>query len=150
VSPLAPTIYTVTGVSGSCSGTKTISIGVGTNPTINAVTNNTLLCVGQTANLNVSVTPFVPGMTYTWSTSQTSANISVSPLVTTTYTVIGRNSQGCTSTASITQSVSACTGIDEVDHSNHVVTVFPNPSNGIFTISSTVDGKFEVVNQLGK
>jgi hypothetical protein len=106
VSPLTPTIYTVTGASGTCSGTKTISIAAGTTPNMNAVTNNTLLCAGQNANLNVSVTPMIPGMTYTWSTGQTLPGIAVSPSVTTTYTVIGKNMQGCTNTASITQSVS--------------------------------------------
>lgn len=106
VSPLTPTIYTVTGASGSCSGTKTISIGVATNPNVLAITNTSLLCSGQSANLTASVTPFTPGMTYTWSTGQTITNINISPPTTTTYTVIGKNMQGCTNTVSITQSVS--------------------------------------------
>lgn len=150
VSPTVATVYTVTGANGTCSGTKTISVNAGNTPTINAITNASLLCTGQTANLTASVVPMMPGMTYTWSTGQNTSGISVSPTITTTYSVIGRNLQGCSTTAMITQSVSTCTSIDEGQYLTPEVAIFPNPNNGSFVLKSMIDSEFEIVNQLGQ
>ena len=150
VSPTVPTTYTVNGASGSCTGSKTISIGVATNPNVNAMSSTTLLCEGQSTALNASASPSLPGMTYTWSTAQTTQVITVTPTVTTTYTVVGKNLQGCTDDAVITVSVSACTGIEDVAKPiNNSINVFPNPNNGVFTITS-VEGSYSLINSIGE
>ncbi len=148
VTPTVATTYTVNGESGGCIGTKTISISIAANPNVLAVTSNTLLCSGQSANLTASVSPFSPGMTYTWSTGQTLTTISVSPTTTTTYTVVGKNINGCTNTAVVTQSVSSCTGIENISNTINYLNVYPNPNNGEFTITTT-KGIYNIINTIG-
>ena len=83
----------------------------------------------------------------------TTSNIAVSPTVTTSYTVTGSNAFGCSKTAVITQSVSACLGIQVSGVQNSDFGVFPNPNSGEFTISvkQVVDNTFvEVYNSLGQ
>jgi hypothetical protein len=57
----------------------------------------------------------------------------VSPSVTTSYTVTG-TSNGCSNSATITQSVSACTGLNNNVASTIGTVVYPNPNTGLFTI----------------
>lgn len=150
VSPSVPTTYTVNGTSGSCTGSKTISIGVATNPNVNAVSSTTLLCEGQSTGLNASSSPNLPGMTYAWSTGQTTQVITVTPTITTTYTVVGKNLQGCTDDATIVISVSNCTDINELDQNDNLVSIFPNPNNGFFTVRSNKAVKFFIIDALGR
>lgn len=148
VTPSVSTNYTVNGTSGSCSGSTVITIGVSTNPTISSVTSQSLICTlpsQQSATLTAS-----GATTYSWNTGATTAAITVSPGITTTYTVTGYNAQGCSNTSIITQSVSTCTGVNENTAGNSETMVYPNPSNGTFTIRTSAVGKFEIINQLGQ
>jgi len=72
-----------------CSNTTTRSITVLPIPNGNAGADQTI-CLGGTATLLAS-----GGSTYLWSTGATTASISVTPLVTTTYTVQITNAAGC-------------------------------------------------------
>lgn len=146
VSPTSSTNYTVSGTSGTCSGSTVITIGVSTNPTVNSVTSQSLICtlpVQQSATLTAS-----GATTYSWNTGATTAAITVSPGITTTYTVTGYNAQGCMNTSVITQSVSACAGVNELVYGSSVV-IYPNPSNGEFTIKG-IEGKVEIINSIGQ
>ncbi len=58
------------------------------------------LCPGNTASLTAT-----GGGTYLWSTSQSTATISVSPSSTTIYTVTVTNAQGCSATDAVTVTV---------------------------------------------
>lgn len=146
VSPLVSTTYTVNGTSGSCNGSTVITIGVGTNPTVSSITSSSLICTlpsQQSATLTAS-----GATTYSWNTGATTAAITVSPGVTTTYTVIGYNAQGCSNSSIITQSVATCTGVDELNALNEI-SIFPNPSNGEFTVKG-VKGIVEIINSIGQ
>ena len=90
--PLTTSIYTVMGTNtSSCVGTGTSQIMVNTLPIINTSISNTSICIGQqTATLTAS-----GSNSYTWSTTQTGITIASSPTVTTTYTVVGTNANGC-------------------------------------------------------
>ena len=123
--PSTNTTYSVTGASGTCSNTAVLNVTVNTLPTINATTDNTLMCTGQTASLTASGA----STSYTWSTGATGTSISVSPTVTTNYTVTGTDANGCENNAAITQSVSLCTGINQSTNSTNELSVFPNPSS---------------------
>ena len=51
-------------------------------------------------------------------------------------------------------SISTClnintTGINEIKNINQLV-IFPNPSNGAFTIESTSEGNYSIINELGE
>lgn len=98
VSPLATTIYTVTGTSSGCSNTKTVSIIVNTTPTV-SVSSNTTICSGQTTTLTAS-----GATTYSWSTTATTSSIAVTPTATTIYTITG-TTNGCTNTKAVSVTV---------------------------------------------
>lgn len=92
VSPSSTTVYTVTGMTNGCSNTITVSLNVNTNPTL-VITGNTNICKGSTTSLTAS-----GAITYLWNTGAITTSISETPTVTTTYTVIGTDAAGCTST----------------------------------------------------
>ena len=70
------------------------------NPVQTLLVNSTTICAGQTATLNASGV-----VSYVWSTGATTNLINVTPFVTTTYTVTGTLSDGCTATAVATVTV---------------------------------------------
>jgi PKD repeat protein len=82
VTPSVTTTYSVTGTTGSCSGTNVSTITVNPSPTVTV--NSATICNGQSVNLTAS-----GATTYSWSSGQTTSNISVSPTSNTSYTVVG-------------------------------------------------------------
>lgn len=96
VSPTTTTTYTVTGTNTTtgCSDTAVITVNVISLPVI-TISGSPAICIGDNVTLTAN-----GGNTYLWSTSATTAAITVSPAVTTTYTVIGTNTTtGCSDTA---------------------------------------------------
>lgn len=103
-SPTVTTLYTLTGSTGSCNGTQTISISVAPVTSLSIVSGGTLICPnGSGTTLTAS-----GASTYTWLPgSQTTSTILANPSSTTTYTVAGQSSAGCaTFPAQVTVSVS--------------------------------------------
>lgn len=100
VTPATTTTYTTT-VSNSigCSDTASVTVNVGTSLTV-SITPDTSLCASGTLTLSAS-----GGTVYTWSTGDTTANISVTPTATTTYVVSVSNTAGCTGTDSTTVTI---------------------------------------------
>jgi gliding motility-associated-like protein len=82
VSPTSTQVYTVIGLTGNCSDTKTIQVNVNGNPTISV--NSPTICSGMNATVSVS-----GATTYSWNTGSSSATINPSPALTTVYTVTG-------------------------------------------------------------
>ncbi|HRG01755.1 MAG TPA: T9SS type A sorting domain-containing protein [Bacteroidia bacterium] len=145
VTPSANDSYTVTGTDANgCENIAVSTVTVNALPVLTAVTNNTLLCVGQTATLSVN-----GATTYTWSTTENTTDIAVSPTVQTTYTVNGTDANGCENTTTVTQDVSLCTGITTLSN-DASVNVYPNPSKGLFVIELTFVSKVTVMNALGQ
>lgn len=92
-SPSATTNYTCVVTDGLLTtNTGTVTITIST-PTVNMSSPGTI-CKGNSATLTAS-----GGTSYLWSTGVTTVGISVSPSVTSTYTVTGTNSLGCQDTA---------------------------------------------------
>ena len=154
VSPTANASYSVTGTSSlGCvsSNTAISSVTVNALPTILAATNNTIICVGQTSNLTAS-----GATSYTWNTTSTNTVIVVTPTTTTSYTVMGTNANGCTNMAMVTQSVSACAGIDNSQFvtQNSEIVLYPNPTNGILNVELGMlyegNATIEITNALGQ
>jgi surface protein len=147
VTPTANATYTVYGTAANgCDNFATSSVTVNALPTIIATTNNTLLCVGQTATLTVSGT----ATSYTWSTTENTNYIAVTPTVQTTYTVDGTDANGCSNTTTITQDASLCTGIVTLLNNNISSNVYPNPSNGLLIVQLTTVAKVTLTNALGQ
>lgn len=115
--PLVSTTYSVTGEdSNGCLNTANVSVVVNTNPLIVAVPQFTTICEGSSVSLSA-----INGLTYTWTPNgQTGSTITVTPSVTTNYTVIGTDSNGCS-------------GLDVA-----VVNIVPNPTITITPVNSSV------------
>lgn len=94
--------FTVTLISGntpSCSDTITKTITVSPLPIISV--NSPIICAGNSATLTAS------GATnYQWSTGASTNSITVNPIVTTKYKVIGRTAAGCRDSVTTTITVS--------------------------------------------
>ncbi len=79
-----------------------------------------------------------PISSYLWSTGETTSAIVVSPSVTTSYSLaIVSGSWPCTSVSQITVVVVNCPLGVPVISENGTIKVYPNPSNGQFTLSAT-------------
>jgi hypothetical protein len=147
--PTANSTYSVSGTdaNGCASNVDAVSsVTVNSLPTVLAVTNNTLLCTGETATLTASGT----ATSYTWSTTDNTTAIAVTPTVQTTYTVNGTDANGCVNSTTVTQDVSLCTGIVTLSNSNVSINVYPNPNNGLFILELTTVAKVTVTNALGQ
>lgn len=145
VSPVVTTIYSLTGTSLSCSKTVTCTVNVNPNPTVTAVSNSSMICIGQTAILTAN-----GASTYTWNTSSTTNSIVISPSVTTNYTVTGASTSSCSNSFVVTQSVSACTNINQLNNNSTEIKVYPNPFNSKITvITNTQKGRVIIYNILG-
>ena len=62
--------------------------------TISIQSSSNIICAGQTVSLNV-----IGGNTHTWSTGQNTSNITVTPTIITSYSVVSTTSAGCTPSA---------------------------------------------------
>ena len=102
VSPISSTTYTVTGISGTCSATATVSVTVNPAPSLTVNATPSSICQGNSATLSAS-----GASTYSWTdgTNNYSGNsITVTPTVNTTYTVTGTIGT-CSATATISVTV---------------------------------------------
>ncbi|MBL7900956.1 MAG: T9SS type A sorting domain-containing protein, partial [Bacteroidia bacterium] len=76
--------------------------------------------------------------------------VTVTPQNHTTYTVQGTDANGCMNTATITVRVSACIGVNEINNNPIGLSIYPNPNNGEFNISSKEDMNLVLINELGQ
>lgn len=106
VNPTSATVYTVTGTANNCSSTQTVDVNVFI-PNI-SISGQTVVCSGQSATLLAN-----GANSYTWSNGLPFAGISVTPSVTTLYSVA----------ASATSVNLTCPGTASI-----LVTVNPNPT----------------------
>ncbi|MBL7854752.1 MAG: gliding motility-associated C-terminal domain-containing protein, partial [Cyclobacteriaceae bacterium] len=67
---------------------------------ITTLTPNSTICAGEAITLTAT-----GGTSYLWNTSATSASITVSPVATTTYSVLITNANGCSETKTVTVTV---------------------------------------------
>jgi hypothetical protein len=146
VSPTVTTSYSVIGTDlNGCIGTAVQTITVNQLPTINATLTNSIICLGETTSLTAT-----GGLTYSWNTNQSTSIVAVSPSITTTYTVVGTDSNNCSNSSTITQSVAVCIGISPLNFVDLEVSIFPNPSNGEFYVSAPFEISISIFNELGQ
>jgi len=115
VTPLASTTYTVTTTDfNGCTASTSRTVVV--NPTPNAqITGDNQICINETTVLTAS-----GGTTYLWNNGATTAAISVSPLITTTYNVTVTSNSNCTAVASRTVNVNGLTINIQINGDNSI------------------------------
>ena len=120
VTPSATTTYTLVASNGSCTGTTTLQILVGS--VVATISGNTNICLGDSTTLTASAIPPI-GNTYLWSPgNQTTSTIVVSPTNQTTYGVMVTNStSGCIGTETVTVNITP----------SPIATITTNTSNSI-------------------
>jgi hypothetical protein len=98
VSPSATKTYTVTGTSSAgCTGPGTVfSVTVNQTPTV-SISGGQSICQGQSTTLTAAGAD-----SYTWSSGETTPSVTKNPTTTTSYTVTGKNSIGCSDSVSVT------------------------------------------------
>jgi PKD repeat protein len=89
----------VTNPVGGCVGSDTIQVVANSAPSVSAGPNQSI-CATQTANLTAT-----GAISYLWSTGATTAAISVSPNIATTYYVTGYDINGCSASDVVTINV---------------------------------------------
>ncbi|PBQ32694.1 hypothetical protein CNR22_13225 [Sphingobacteriaceae bacterium] len=150
ISPSSNSTYTVSGTSSfGCASTSFVvsSVSVVSLPVISVTSDQAQTCTGEFVLLTASGAD-----TYNWQQGPASANYAVAPVTTSTYVVTGINLSGCTQTASIVQNVSDCSGIANAEGNASDVSVFPNPFQDEFVISSTSISHLtlKLINTLGQ
>jgi hypothetical protein len=115
VSPVANTVYTVTGTSAGCSNTQTINLNVSATPTVVASASPSVICAGATLTLTAN-----GATTYSWMpNSSASATTTAAPTVSTIYTVTGTTGN-CSNTKTVSTTVNTVP----------TLTVISNPAGG--------------------
>ena len=138
-SPIITTTYTLVGDDGfGCTATDSLMITV-INPFLMTVSNDTTICAGQTANLSAT-----GANSYQWSpagslSSATSSNPNATPVVNTTYTVIGSDNICFFDTSSIQVFVNPLptlsAGNDSLIYQGQTITLNASGGNGIYSWS---------------
>jgi len=123
------TTYTLVGTFTANGCTTRVQKTILVNPLpILSVTGANTICAGETATITAS-----GAAGYFWSTGPSTASVGLSPNTSTTYSVVGVTDAGCTSTL-IVNVYLQCVGIKSHANNSVPVSIYPNPTNGEFTI----------------
>jgi gliding motility-associated-like protein len=107
-SPSTTTQYTVLGSTGTCTGQAVATVSVLAQPVLTVTPTNTVICYGTAYTYTAN-----GALSYTWAVPTPSASIfvtpldtlykmvSLSPTVTTSYTITGETAQGCLSLSKV-------------------------------------------------
>ncbi|WP_178985259.1 Ig-like domain-containing protein [Winogradskyella helgolandensis] len=121
VSPTEESIYTVEVSDNNCSSSDSVTIFVNAAPEI-IISEDIVIFEGESATLTVSGSD-----TYEWSTGETTESITVTPLITTAYTVNSIGPNGCLSNDEVTviviPEIIANAGEDEIICNGETVTL---------------------------
>lgn len=139
---------TVTDANNCAGASQPITFTVGASPNVSISPSLPVICSGESVTLTAS-----GANSYSWSTNESGSSITVSPTMTTTYTVTGVSTQNCQNTASVTVTVEqaddppvvSCGDITpnsvefEFDASGYTVDVLTNQSGTLTGNTFTVD-----------
>ena len=123
-----------------CDSIVSLTLTVFDNPVI-VINGDTSVQAGQSVTLTAS-----GGNSYIWSTGETTASIVVTPLETTTYSVVGTDSHGCSDDAAIT--VTIITGIGE-EELYSAIKIYPNPTHNGLIVEGENISSITIMNSLG-
>jgi hypothetical protein len=139
VNPVTTTSYSISGDVLGCSSANTVVITVVTLPLPDLFAHSTksVVCPGMSTLLQAD-----GALSYTWYPDVHSDTLTVSPLVTSIYTLEGIGANGCRKTLHLTVLVNACDHLQENNAQLNEVNVFPVPTtNQLFlSIQSIIPG----------
>lgn len=96
-----PVTYSYTDMNTGCTGTAIVTFIVRTAPALSVTSTAALVCAGSSSTLTAN-----GGNTYLWTPgNQTTASVTVTPAVTTTYFVTATDTNNCTATDSLVLTV---------------------------------------------
>ena len=148
VSPSTNSVYVVTGSSPTlaCASTTAQTIVVMPLPTLNIVSNPSIICTGASATLSAS-----GANTYTWNNGATGTSQIITALATSSYSAIGTNTlTTCSASTSIQLTTKKCTDIEPLNIKPIGFSVYPNPSTNDINIYSTDECDLMLTNVLGE
>lgn len=125
---------------------QTVNVTVNPNPTVDISSSQNTICVGESAVLTAT------GATnYTFNPGGPSASIAISPGTTTTYTVTGRDANGCTDVTTFQQEVNACTSLNDVGAKKaSSLLIFPNPAQNFVQLELPGPGRIVITSMTGQ
>jgi len=148
-SPSSSTVYSVTAEdSFGCIGKNTLTITVNPLPVITINPTSPEICRGEIATITAS-----GSTTYTWMPGNVVSNsFTVAPLTTGFYSVTGTDNNSCEKNLAFLINVNNCTGLDANTNALQNVSIFPNPTKGMFTAKFELTGEktITVIDGLGK
>jgi hypothetical protein len=131
ITPANTTSYMVTGTSSitNCPGKAITTVSV--HPALNLMTAGSgSICEGGSANLAAN-----GGVSYTWQPGNLNGfYVTVSPTVSTLYTVSASSAEGCIEVAYVNLEVQSCIGLEDHLGPNFKLQLQPNPNSGEFAI----------------
>ena len=138
ITPTANTSYTVTGTDGNgcVSVPSVITVSVNPLPTVTVTPSTYTMCNGGLFSVTIQAGG---ANTYSWTTGATTDTTIIHGtgiVGTITVTVTGTDGNGCQNNASAIIDELACAGIENYNN-NVSVSIYPNPSKGVFTIETT-------------
>jgi hypothetical protein len=132
------TTYAVLGTNANgCTSSDSISVTVNPTPVIDLGADTTVCSY----NLPITLEGPAGFTTYQWNTGSTSSTANAPGAG--NYQLTVTNEFGCTDNDIVAVISDACLGIE--DNEQVQLNVFPNPSNGMFTISHTMNGTSQFV-----
>ena len=117
--------------------------------TMTITSQDSVICAGESTSLTVT------GSTnYLWSSNLSTASfIVIQPNANTTYSVFTSDNNGCKYSSAFTQTVLACSALENLSSENLEPGMYPNPGNGTFYLNSSTPENNSVVqifNSLGQ
>jgi len=122
VTPATNTTYTVTGTAAGCSGVATVSVSIGSNPSISAPAN-VVVCSGAAVPAG-SITSTPAGATYTWTNSNPAIGLAASGTGQVPgFTATNSSGMAITGSITVTPAIGSCVGTPVT----YTITVNPLP-----------------------
>jgi hypothetical protein len=136
VTPNTTTQYMVMGAGANgCVASSAITVSVLTLPTVNAAPSSQQVCPQDALTLSGT-----GAQTYQWVSTNpamvlTGQAVTINLNTSATFTLTGTDVNGCQDVDVFAITVDACTGLSQLN-GNTGISVYPNPSNGYFTVAS--------------
>ncbi|MES2131265.1 MAG: choice-of-anchor tandem repeat GloVer-containing protein [Bacteroidota bacterium] len=142
VTPTVTSVFSITGTGlGLCTNTAAATVVVIPAPAMPVITQSGTSLHSTTA---VSYQWYLNGVAVTGATSQT-----YTPLQNGAYSVVVTNGNGCSATSAVFNLLD--TGISAISNKEVTVEVYPNPTSGNFTISTSfTDYEIQITNAIGQ